>query len=159
MKLKIISVGKIREPYIKEGITEYLNRLRSYTSLEFIEGLEEKTPPNPTETQINSVLAREGNRVLSLIRENDYLVALDYRGKAPDSVAMAGMVTDWMNQGISTVVFVIGASHGLAPEVMQRANYKLSLSNLTFLHQMTALILLEQLYRSFKIIRGEPYHK
>ncbi|NLB18700.1 MAG: 23S rRNA (pseudouridine(1915)-N(3))-methyltransferase RlmH [Syntrophomonadaceae bacterium] len=159
MKIKVISIGKIREPYIKEGIKEYLTRLRSYTSLEFTEGLEEKTLPNPSEAQIAVVLSREGNRVLNLIRESEYLVALDYRGKAPDSVAMAGMVTDWMNQGISNVVFVIGASHGLSPEVLQRANLRLSLSNLTFLHQMTALILLEQLYRSFKIIRGEPYHK
>jgi 23S rRNA (pseudouridine1915-N3)-methyltransferase len=159
MKFTVISVGKIKGSYLKEGIEQYFTRLRPYAGIEMMEGLEEKTPPNPSPAQINTVLVREGSRVMALVREEDYLVALDSRGKAPDSVGLAGMVQDWMNQGCSNIVFAVGGSHGLAAEVLQRADLKLSLSNLTFLHQMTVLILLEQLYRSFKIIRGEPYHK
>ncbi|MGE5398251.1 MAG: 23S rRNA (pseudouridine(1915)-N(3))-methyltransferase RlmH [Chitinophagales bacterium] len=159
MRFTIVSVGKIKERYIKEGVSDYTTRLRPDITLEYIEGLEEKTPPGPTESQINFVIEKEGRKILNQLREGDYLIALDSHGRSMDSEALAETIETLLPRGYSRIVFAIGGSHGLSREVTSRADLILSLSQLTFLHQMTVLILLEQIYRSFKIIKGEPYHK
>ncbi|MGE5543482.1 MAG: 23S rRNA (pseudouridine(1915)-N(3))-methyltransferase RlmH [Bacillota bacterium] len=159
MRFLVISVGKVREPYLNTGVKDFLTRLRPYVNVDYVEGLEQKTPPNPSPAQIADVLAREGQRVLSCLKEEDYLIVLDSRGQSMTSETLAGKIEDLMNHGQSRVVFVIGGSHGLAPQLIQRADLVLSFSPLTFPHQLAVLMLLEQLYRSFKIIRGEPYHK
>ena len=154
MRFLVISVGKVREPYLNNGVKDFLTRLRPYVSVEYIEGLEQKTPPNPSPAQIDAVLDKEGQKVLSLLKEGDYLVALDSRGQFMTSEALAGRIEDLMNHGYSRVVFLIGGSHGLNQQVLKRADLILSFSPLTFPHQLAVLMLLEQLYRSFKIIRG-----
>ncbi|MGE5423032.1 MAG: 23S rRNA (pseudouridine(1915)-N(3))-methyltransferase RlmH [Ignavibacteriales bacterium] len=159
MKFVVISVGKIKESYLKAGIKDFMDRLRPYTSIELVEGLEEKTPPNPTEAQINTVLDKEGRKILAQVREGDYFIALDSRGRSMTSETFAETIETLLPQGYSRIIFAIGGSHGFSPEVISRANLKLSLSQLTFPHQMAVLIFLEQLYRSFKIMKGEPYHK
>lgn len=159
MRFLVISVGKVREPYLNTGVKDFLTRLRPYVSVDYTEGLEQKTPPNPSPAQIDDVLAKEGQRVLSCLKEGDYLVILDSRGRSITSEALAGRIEDLMNHGQSRVVFVIGGSHGLTPQLLKRADLVLAFSPLTFPHQLAVLMLLEQLYRSFKIIRGEPYHK
>lgn len=159
MRLVIISVGKIKEGYLKEGVRDFVTRLRPYVNVELIEGLEEKTPPDPSPAQIAAVVEKEGERILERVRDQDFLVALDARGRMMDSETLAETMQNCMNKGISRVVFAVGGSHGLSPAVLQRADLTLSLSRMTFLHQMAVLILLEQIYRGFKIIRGEPYHK
>lgn len=159
MRFLVISVGKVREPYLNAGVKDFLTRLRPYISVDYTEGLEQKTPPNPSSTQIADVLEKEGQRVSSFLKEGDYLIILDSRGQSMTSETLAGKIEDLMNHGQSRVVFVIGGSHGLAPQLLQRADLVLSFSPLTFPHQLAVLMLLEQIYRSFKIIRGEPYHK
>ncbi len=159
MRLLVISVGKVREKYLRAGIKDFLTRLRPYISVEYIEGLEQKTQPRPTPEQIASVLEKEGQRVLSCIKEGDYVIALDSRGETMTSEDLARRIEQLMNRGTSRLVFVVGASHGLAPDVLKRARTTLSFSMMTFPHQLAVLMLLEQVYRSFKIIRGEPYHK
>ncbi|NLW63102.1 MAG: 23S rRNA (pseudouridine(1915)-N(3))-methyltransferase RlmH [Syntrophomonadaceae bacterium] len=159
MRLLVISVGKVRESYLNAGIKDFLTRLRPYVSVEYIEGLEQKTQPRSSPAQITSALEKEGQRILSCIREGDYVVALDSRGESMTSEVLAHRIGELMNQGKSRVVFVVGGSHGLAPDILKRAQAVLSFSLLTFPHQLAVLMLLEQIYRSFKIIRGEPYHK
>ncbi|MGE5372995.1 MAG: 23S rRNA (pseudouridine(1915)-N(3))-methyltransferase RlmH [Solirubrobacterales bacterium] len=159
LRFQVLSVGRIKEGYLKEGIQEYLKRLRPYVAVELAEGLEEKTPPNPSDATIEAVIEKEGQRILERLKDGDYVVALDSRGKALTSEQLAGFLEARMNASIGRIVWIIGGSHGLSQAVLDRADYTLSLSNLTFLHQMTGMILLEQLYRGFKIIRGEPYHK
>lgn len=159
MRFLVISVGKVREPYLNAGVKDFLTRLRPYVNVEYTEGLEQKTLPNPSSAQIAAVVEKEGQRVLSYLKEGDYLVALDSRGQSMTSEALASTVEGLMNHGQSRVVFVIGGSHGLTPQLLKRADLTLSFSPLTFPHQLAVLMLLEQLYRSFKIIKGEPYHK
>lgn len=155
----IVSVGKIRERYLREGVNDFLTRLRPYASMDWIDSLEGKILPHPSALQINSILEKEGHKILSKLRDKDFLVALDARGKSMTSEDLALTIQDLLGQRLPRIVFVVGGSHGLSPEVLKRANLILSLSQLTFPHQMAVLILLEQLYRSFKIIKGEPYHK
>ncbi|HOB12050.1 MAG TPA: 23S rRNA (pseudouridine(1915)-N(3))-methyltransferase RlmH [Syntrophomonadaceae bacterium] len=159
MKYRIISVGKIREPFFTEGINEYLKRLRPYTSIEIVDGLEEKTNPKATEKEIQRILNKEGERVLALLSQDELLVALDSHGQQLSSEQFAAYIEKWNTSGLARVNLVVGGSHGLAPAVKQRAGFILSFSPMTFLHQMAVLILIEQIYRAFKIIKGEPYHK
>ncbi|MGE5415422.1 MAG: 23S rRNA (pseudouridine(1915)-N(3))-methyltransferase RlmH [Acidobacteriota bacterium] len=159
MRFVILSVGKVKDGYLKSGVNDFMTRLRPYMNVDYIEGMEEKTPPNPSDAQITAVVDKEGKRILAQLKDGDFLVALDSHGKQLTSEELADKIQDWMNQGTSRVVFAIGGSHGLSPEVLKHAYIKLSLSKMTFLHQMTAMILLEQLYRGMKIIKGEPYHK
>ncbi|HOQ09387.1 MAG TPA: 23S rRNA (pseudouridine(1915)-N(3))-methyltransferase RlmH [Syntrophomonadaceae bacterium] len=159
MKYRIISVGKIREPFFLDGINEYLKRLRPYTSIELVDGLEEKTNPKASEKEIQRVLDKEGERVLALVSPDELLVALDSQGRQLSSEQFAAYIDKWNASGLARVNLVVGGSHGLSPAVKERADFILSFSPMTFLHQMAVLILTEQIYRAFKIIRGEPYHK
>ena len=159
MKYRIISVGKIREKFNREGIQEYMKRLGPYGSFELVDGLEEKVPANPSDKEITRVLDKEGERILNLLGENELLIALDLQGQMLSSEQLADRLQDLNQSGRPRVNFVIGASHGLAPAVKQRADQSISFSKMTFPHQMAVLILSEQIYRGFKILKGEPYHK
>ena len=159
MKFTVVSVGKVKEPYLAAGVKDFLTRLRPYVNVEFIEGMEQKTPPDPTAAQIADVVEKEGQRVLSILKEGDYLVCLDSRGNSMTSEALAALVQNLVNSGRSRAIFVVGGSHGLSPQLLRQADLTLSFSPLTFPHQLAVLMLLEQLYRSFKIIKCEPYHK
>lgn len=159
MKIKIIAVGKIKEQYLKDGISEYLQRLSSYAKVEIVEVNDSKVKDNPNESDINKVINEEGERILSKIKSGDLVVNLDLNKKEFDSVEFSKFLNDKIVEGGASVTFVIGGSYGLSNQVKERANYSISLSKMTFLHQMTRLILLEQIYRSFKILNNETYHK
>ena len=156
MKIKIIALGKIKEKYLKDGIEEYLKRLRPYTTLEIIELMPiEIKDENLTE----KVLETEAEKILSNIKPSSFVITLEIGGKQFDSVDFAHEMEQIINSGISEIVFVIGSSCGLSKKISDIANLKLSLSKMTFIHQFTRLILLEQIYRAFKIMKNETYHK
>jgi 23S rRNA (pseudouridine1915-N3)-methyltransferase len=159
MRYRIISVGKIKEVFFSDGIKEYRKRLQPYTSIELLDGLEEKTNPRAGQSEIERVLSREGERILKLVRDDDILVVLDIQGNSISSEGFAQLLEQWNLSGKTRVNLVIGGSHGLSKEVKRRANSRLSFSPMTFPHQMAVLMLTEQLYRGFKILKGEPYHK
>lgn len=159
MNYRIISVGKIRESFYVQGINEYLKRLGPYTSIELVDGLEEKTNPKASDKEIEKILQKEGDRILALVGPNDLLVVLDSRGKQLTSEDFARQIEQWNTSGSSRINLVVGGSHGLSPSVKQRAHQTISFSKMTFVHHMAVLILAEQIYRGFKILRGEPYHK
>lgn len=159
MKIKLIAVGKIKEDYLKLGINEYLTRLSPYAKTEIIEVMDSKVKDNPNESDINKVKIEEGQRVLSKIKNNDLVISLDLNKREFDSVEFAKFLSDKFVEGGANITFVIGGSYGLSDELKKRANYSISLSKMTFLHQMTRLILLEQIYRAFKILNNEIYHK
>ena len=156
MKIKIIALGKLKENYLKDGVNEFLKRLTPYTSLDIVElqPIEIKD-----ENLTNKILSQEGEKILSLIKPTDYVITLEIQGKQLSSEELAQRISDITNNGISEIVFVIGSSCGLSSIVSERANFKLSLSKMTFLHQFTRLILVEQIYRAFKILNNETYHK
>ncbi|PKM78707.1 MAG: 23S rRNA (pseudouridine(1915)-N(3))-methyltransferase RlmH [Firmicutes bacterium HGW-Firmicutes-15] len=159
MKYRIISVGKIREKFYVEGVNEYIKRLVPYTGIELVEGLEEKVSPRAGEKDIEKVLRKEGERILALLGDKEILVVLDGQGELLSSEDLARCMGNWNMSGLSRVNLVIGGSHGLADIVKKRANHIISFSRMTFPHQMAVLILSEQVYRGFKILKGEPYHK
>ena len=159
MKIRIFAIGKIKEAYLKEGINEYLTRLKPYTQIEIIELNDEPIPDNPNESEINKAKNIEGERVLKLLKPQDYLISLDLNKKQYTSLEFAKYLDNKFVIGGSNIYFVIGGSYGLSDSLKKRANDSLSLSNMTFLHQMTRLLLLEQIYRAFKINRNETYHK
>jgi 23S rRNA (pseudouridine1915-N3)-methyltransferase len=159
MKYRIISVGKIKEDFYLLGINEYTKRLRTYTNIELVDGLEEKISPRAGKKDIEKVLEKEGTKILALINDNDISIALDINGKQLSSVDLAGCLEQWNMSGKARVNFIIGGSYGLSAEVKQKADQAISFSRMTFPHHMAVLILSEQLYRGFKILKGEPYHK
>ncbi|MCD7842042.1 MAG: 23S rRNA (pseudouridine(1915)-N(3))-methyltransferase RlmH [Lachnospiraceae bacterium] len=159
MKIKILCVGKIKEKYLRDAIAEYSKRLTRYCKLEFQEVPDEKTPDGASEAEELRVKEIEGKRLLAGIRDTDYVIALAIEGNMPDSIGLARRIERLGIQGQSSLCFVIGGSLGLSEEVMTRADEKISFSRLTFPHQLMRVILLEQIYRSFRIIHGEPYHK
>lgn len=159
MNIKIIAVGKIKEKYIQDGIKEYSKRLSRYCSLEIIEIDDEKAPENLSDKEMEIVKQKEGERILSKVPQNSYVIALVIEGKQLSSEDLAKKMQDLMIDGQSDVCFIIGGSLGLSDEVMARSNFKLSFSKMTFPHQMMRMILLEQVYRGWRIIKGEPYHK
>lgn len=159
MNIKIISVGKIKEKYLRDGIDEYLKRLSRYCSVEIVEVPDEKAPENLSDFQEQQVKIKEGQGILKYIKENTYVIALDIKGKMFSSEDLADFINDLSIKGNSNVAFVIGGSLGLSEDVLKRADFKLSFSKMTFPHQLMRLILLEQIYRGFRIIKGEPYHK
>lgn len=159
MKYRIISVGKIREKFYAQGIEEYLKRLTPYATLELVAGLEEKVPPRAGAKEIEKVLAREGERILNLVGAEEMLVVLDVQGDLLSSQELASRLETWNQSGQYRVNLVIGGAHGLADSVKKRAQASISVSRMTFPHQMAVLILAEQIYRGFKILKGEPYHK
>lgn len=156
MKIKIIALGKIKEKFLKDGITEFLKRLTPYASIEIVElSPIEIKDENLTE----KVLAQEGEKILANIKPQSYVITLEIRGEMLTSEDLAKKIEKLTNAGTGELVFVIGSSCGLSPQVSQRADFKLSMSKMTFLHQFARLILIEQIYRAFKIIKGETYHK
>ena len=159
MKITILCVGKVKEKFYRDAIGEYQKRLSRYCKLEIVEVTDEKTPDGASETVENQIKEKEGNRILSKIREEDYVIALAIDGKMHDSVELSKNIQQLGVRGKSSIVFVIGGSLGLSKEVLKRADEKLSFSKMTFPHQLMRVILLEQVYRSYRIMNGEPYHK
>lgn len=159
MEIRILSVGKIKETYLNDGIAEYTKRLSRYCRLSFVQVADEKTPDKASEALNAQIKATEGQRLLKHIREPDYVIALAIDGKMLDSVKLSRLMEQLGVQGESTIDLVIGGSLGLSDEVLRRADFKLSFSPMTFPHQLMQLILLEQVYRGFRIMNHEPYHK
>ena len=159
MKISLISVGKIKEKYLKEAISEYTKRLSAYCNLVFIEVGDEKAPETLSDKEAIQIKEKEGEKILSKIKENQYVFALDLSGKQRTSEAFAKELDQLQIYGNSDLVFVIGGSLGLSQGVIDRSNTLISFSKMTFPHQLMKVILLEQIYRGYKIIRNEPYHK
>ncbi|QQY79727.1 23S rRNA (pseudouridine1915-N3)-methyltransferase [Keratinibaculum paraultunense] len=159
MKIRVIAVGKIKEKYIRDGINEYLKRLSRYCSVEIIEVEDEKTQENLTNREIDIIKDKEGKRILSKISPNSHIISLVIEGKQMSSEELANKIEDLMIEGVNNLTFIIGGSLGLSREVIEKSNLKLSFSKMTFPHQLMRMVLLEQIYRSFRIIRGEPYHR
>ncbi|MFD3450535.1 23S rRNA (pseudouridine(1915)-N(3))-methyltransferase RlmH [Microbacteriaceae bacterium 4G12] len=159
MNISIISIGKLKEKYLKQGIDEYTKRLSSYAKIELIELPDEKAPENLSAAEMEIVKEKEGIRILEKIADDAHVIALAIEGKMKSSEELAKELDRLATYGKSKVVFVIGGSLGLSRDVMKRANDALSFSKMTFPHQLMRLILLEQVYRAFRINRGEPYHK
>ncbi|MDK2823853.1 MAG: rRNA (pseudouridine1915-N3)-methyltransferase [Clostridia bacterium] len=159
MNIRIIAVGKLKEKYLKEGINEYLKRLKPLAKVEIIEVADEKEPVNASLAVEELVKEKEGEKILKHIRPESFMIALAIEGKQLSSQELADLLNKLALQGKSDLTLVIGGSLGLSDTVLQKADYKLSFSKMTFPHQLMRLILLEQIYRVFKINRGEPYHK
>lgn len=159
MKITLVAVGKIKEKFFADAIGEYGKRLSRYCKLEIIQVADEKTPDKASEAQARQIKEKEGERVLAQIKEGSYVIALAIEGKMASSEELAEKMERLGIEGKSQVVFVIGGSLGLSEAVMRRADENLSFSRMTFPHQLMRVILLEQIYRSYRIIAGEPYHK
>ncbi|KGX93706.1 50S rRNA methyltransferase [Pontibacillus halophilus JSM 076056 = DSM 19796] len=159
MQIQIVSVGKIKEKYIKQGITEFEKRLRPYCKLTMDEVNDEQAPEQMSEKEMIKVKDKEGERILNKIKPNQYVIVLDLQGEQWSSENLAKHMEQLSIHGKSQVSFVIGGSNGLSNDVLKRADQKLSFSKMTFPHQLMKLILMEQIYRAFKIQKNEPYHK
>ncbi|MBP3384610.1 MAG: 23S rRNA (pseudouridine(1915)-N(3))-methyltransferase RlmH [Firmicutes bacterium] len=159
MKITIITVGKIKEKYLKDAIAEYSKRLTKYCKLDIIEVADEKTPDNASEVVEEAIRDKEAERIMKHIKDDMYVITLEIGGKMLSSEELASTIEKLGVQGKSDIAFVIGGSIGLGKEVLKRSNYALSFSKMTFPHQLMRVILLEQIYRSYRIIKGEPYHK
>jgi 23S rRNA (pseudouridine1915-N3)-methyltransferase len=159
MRVTIACVGKIKEKYFVDAIKEYSKRLSRYITLEIVEVADEKCPETLSDKEAEQVKAAEGERLLKAIKDGSYVIALAIDGKKYDSVGFSKLFSDGMVNGISHITFVIGGSLGLADKVLKRADSKMSFSDMTFPHQLMRVILLEQTYRAYRIIKNEPYHK
>jgi 23S rRNA (pseudouridine1915-N3)-methyltransferase len=159
VNISIVTVGKLKEKYLKQGIEEYLKRLTSYAKVEIIEVADEKAPEELSELEMEQVKQKEGERILAKISQDTHVIALAISGKMQSSEQLADSLDKLATYGKSKLAFVIGGSLGLSNEVLKRANEQLSFSKMTFPHQLMRLILVEQIYRAFRINRGEPYHK
>ena len=159
MKIKIYAIGKIKENYLKLGIDDYLKKIRPYSQIEIVELNDEPIPNNPNHSEIEIAKNKEGERVLQQVKNGEYLIGLDLNKKELESPQFAEFLDKNLVNNGASISFVIGGSYGLSDKLKSRCNDSLSLSKMTFLHQMTRLILLEQIYRAFKILRGETYHK
>ncbi len=159
MKITLVTVGKIKENYLRDAVAEYVKRLGKYCKLEVIETADEKTPDHASETVEEAIRVKEAERILRYIREDAFVITLEILGKQLSSEELAKKIETLGVQGKSHIIFVIGGSIGLGKEVLERSDFALSFSKMTFPHQLMRVILLEQVYRSFRIINGEPYHK
>ncbi|MCI6886586.1 MAG: 23S rRNA (pseudouridine(1915)-N(3))-methyltransferase RlmH [Lachnospiraceae bacterium] len=159
MKITLITVGKIKEKFFTDAIAEYSKRLSRYCKLEIVQVADEKTPDRASEAEERQIREKEGERILAQIREGTYVIALAIEGQMLDSEQLAARIEQLGVSGQSQIAMIIGGSLGLSEAVLKRADYKLSFSKMTFPHQLMRVILLEQIYRSFRIIAGEPYHK
>ena len=159
MNITIVSVGKLKEKYLKQGIAEYLKRLSAYAKVKIIEVPDEKAPESLSASEEQEVKQKEGDRILAKVTPDTYVITLDLQGKMLTSEQLAEKLEDLATYGKSKIAFVIGGSLGLSDDVRKRSDYALSFSKMTSPHQLMRLILLEQIYRGFKIMRGEPYHK
>ncbi|MBI0578251.1 23S rRNA (pseudouridine(1915)-N(3))-methyltransferase RlmH [Neobacillus cucumis] len=159
MNISIVTVGKLKEKYLRQGIDEYLKRLSAYAKVEVIEVADEKAPEELSESEMLQVKQKEGERILAKISQDAHVIALAINGKMQSSEELADTLDKLATYGKSKIAFVIGGSLGLSDEVVRRSNEQLSFSKMTFPHQLMRLILVEQIYRAYRINRGEPYHK
>ena len=159
MKITLITVGKIKEKYLKDAFAEYQKRLGAYCKLEIVEVADEKTPDNASEVVEEQIRRKEGERILKYIKDDAYVITLEINGKQLSSEELADKIEELGVRGTSHIMFIIGGSIGLGKEVMKRSDYALSFSKMTFPHQLMRVILLEQVYRGYRIMNGEPYHK
>ena len=159
MNIRILSAGKIKEKYLTMAIAEYAKRLSRYVRLEFVQVADEKTPDNASETVNRQILEKEGERIKNLIPKDSYVIPLAIEGKKYDSVGFAQMIQKNTVSGVSHITFIIGGSLGIIEEIKKTSNQMISFSDMTFPHQLMRVILLEQIYRAFRIVNGEPYHK
>ncbi|WP_347321208.1 23S rRNA (pseudouridine(1915)-N(3))-methyltransferase RlmH [Rossellomorea sp. RS05] len=159
MNITIITVGKLKEKYLKQGIAEYTKRLGAYAKIEIVELADEKAPEVLSDSEMQQVKNKEGERILSKISPDHHVIALAIQGKMKSSEELADTLDRLATYGKSKVAFIIGGSLGLSDDVLKRADEKLSFSKMTFPHQLMRLVLVEQVYRAFRINRGEPYHK
>ncbi len=159
MNIQIIAVGKVREKFITEGMREFLKRMRPFACVEVKEVSDDKAPEGLSARETEQVKSREGERILKLLKPGQIIIALDSRGTMISSEQLAEEISGWGLAGKSDLAFIIGGSLGLHSEVIARADLVLSFGKMTFPHQLMRLILMEQIYRAFKINRGEPYHK
>lgn len=159
MKIKLVTVGKLKEKYLKDGIAEYAKRLKHFTKFELIELLDEKTPDKASHLENQQILEKEGNRILSKITDKEFVIALAIEVQQFPSEEFSKILSDITIRGISNITFVIGGSLGLANTVKKRANLLMSFGKLTLPHQLMRLVLVEQIYRAFMIQQGSPYHK
>lgn len=155
MRIKIIALGKIKEKFLKDGIDEFVKRLTPYTAFEIVE----LAPVEIKDNQIDKALQEEGEKILANIKSDSYVITMEILGKQLSSEDFAEKINEITMSGVNELVFVIGSSCGISPIVSQRANFKLSISKMTFLHQFARLLLVEQIYRAFKILKNETYHK
>ena len=159
MKIKIVTVGKLKEKYLKDGIAEYSKRISRFAAVEMIELADEKTPDRASDSENEKILNLEGNRILSKIGDREFVIVLAIEGKTLSSEEFSKQLEQASINGYSTLTFVIGGSLGLSPQVKKRANLFLSFGRLTLPHQLMRLVLTEQIYRAFTIQQGSPYHK
>lgn len=159
MKIKVITVGKLKEKYLKDGIAEYSKRISRFAKLEMIELADEKTPDRASESENQKILEIEGQRILSKVGDRDFVIVLAIEGKTLSSEEFSKRLEEASIKGFSTLTFIIGGSLGLAQDVKNRANLSVSFGRLTLPHQLMRLVLAEQIYRAFTIQQGSPYHK
>ena len=159
MKIRVICVGKIKEKFYRDAVSEYMKRLSRYCKTEIVECSDEKTPDGASAQEEDRIKGKEGEKVLSRVTDSDYCIALAINGKAFTSESLSAHLSHLMMNGRSTITFIIGGSLGLSDAVLRRADESTSFSELTFPHQLMRVILLEQIYRSFRIMNNEPYHK
>jgi 23S rRNA (pseudouridine1915-N3)-methyltransferase len=159
MNITLVTVGRIKEKFYCDAIAEYSKRLSKYCKLDIVEVADEKTPDNASAVVVEQIKLKEANRILKNIKEEAYCIALAIEGRKYDSIDFARYIEKLGVSGKSNLVFVIGGSLGLHESVLGRADMKLSFSDMTFPHQLMRVILLEQVYRGFRIINNEPYHK
>ncbi|MFD1780559.1 23S rRNA (pseudouridine(1915)-N(3))-methyltransferase RlmH [Fredinandcohnia salidurans] len=157
MNITIVTIGKLKEKYLIQGINEYLKRLTAYAKVDLIELADEKAPENLSESEMEQVKQKEGERILSKLSDDTHVIALAIEGKMKSSEQLADDLENLATYGKSKIAFIIGGSLGLSKDVMKRSNDTLSFSKMTFPHQLMRLILVEQVYRAFRIIRNEPY--
>lgn len=156
MKIKIIALGKIKEKFLKDGIDEFMKRLRPYIPVEIIELQPVKIKDG---NMVSKALDEEAEKILAQVKKESYIITLEINGKQLSSEDFAEKIDEISKSGVSELIFIIGSSCGLSQEVSKRADYKLSISKMTFLHQFARLLLVEQIYRAFKILKNETYHK
>ena len=160
MLIKIIGVGKIKEKFYREAIAEYQKRMTAYNKVDIVEVADEKAPESLSEKEIDQVKIAEGERILAKIKDDAFVVTLEINGKALDSIKFAKLIQDEMLDGFGRdMVFVIGGSNGLGENILKRSNYRISFGKMTYPHQLMRVILMEQIYRAYRIINKEPYHK
>lgn len=159
MQIRVIAVGKIKEKFLQDGIAEYDKRLRPYAKVQVMELADEKRPASASPGTEAAAMEKEGDRILAAIPDGSFVIALDVRGKNWSSQDLAASLGSWELSGKNQLAFVIGGDLGLSQAVLARSDMRLSLSPMTFTHPMARLLLLEQVYRAFRILRGEPYHK
>jgi 23S rRNA (pseudouridine1915-N3)-methyltransferase len=159
MQIRVIAIGKIKEKFLQEGIDEYGKRLRPYVKLQLVELTDEKRPQSASPAIESAAVRKEGARILAAIPEGSLVIVLDVQGQSWSSGDLANALGGWELSGQNQLAFVIGGDLGLSPAVIARGNLRLSLSRMTFTHPMARFLLLEQVYRAFRILRNEPYHK